>query len=94
MKTLSLNSAIKRYNNIMFSLGCEYMTVGTKFSEDTENFGIREMVNECKYWLGTFQEGGHANSDMRYSDNKEERKKWRSITGKLERFINTYSPFV
>lgn len=94
MKTLSLNSAIRRYNNIMFSIGCEHMTVGTEFSEDTDHFGIREMVNECKYWLGTFREGSHANSDMRYSDNEEERKIWRSSTGKLERFINTYSPFV
>lgn len=93
VKNLNMESAIKRYNDIMFSLALEHMTIGTDYSEDTEGFGIREMVEECEYWLSTYYESGHARADMRYSDDPEERKAWRSEKGKLERFINTYSKF-
>ena len=93
VKTLNIDSAIKRYNDIMYSLCLEHLTIGTRFSEDTEHYGITEMVEECEYWLDTYYEEGHLRGDMRYSDNPEERKAWRREKGRLERFINTYKKF-
>lgn len=94
IKSFNFDSAVKRYNGIMFDLALEHMTIGTKFSEDTDDFGIAEMVSECEYWLGTYYESGHLRGDMRFSNDPEERKQWRSEKGKLERFINTYSKYI
>lgn len=51
------------------------------------------MVAECDYTLSTYYESGHCNEDMRHGD-EEDKKLWKSETGKLKRFINTYSPFI
>lgn len=94
MKKVNMESAIKRYNDLMCSLAYEHNTIGTRFSENTENWNLRDMVAECDYVLSCYFEDGHMNGDLRYSDDPEERKMWRSETGKLERFIHTYEPFV
>lgn len=94
MKKLNIESATKRYNTIMEVLGYEHNTIGTKFSENTEGWNIRDMVAECDYALSCYYEPGHANNDMRYSDEPEERKMWKSETGKLKRFIEAYKPFI
>lgn len=93
MKTFNLEKATKRYNNIMGSICREYLTIGTQFSENTDNWTIRDMVAECDYQLSCYYEGGNSNADLRYGD-AEERKAWRSETGKLIRFINAYAPFI
>lgn len=93
MKRLNIDSAIKRYNNIVCGLGYEHSSIGTRFSEDTEGWNLKDMVAECDYFLSCYYEDGHANGDMRYGD-AEERKMWRSETAKLKRFIDTYEPFV
>lgn len=90
MRNLNIQSAIKRYNNIMESLGYEHNTIGTEFSESTEGWNLRDMVAECDYVLSTYYESGHANADMK----KEDYNVWRSETGKLKRFIEAYRPFV
>ena len=92
MKNLNMEAAIKRYNELMDITGYGHHTIGTKHSEGTEGWGLREMVDECAYVLSCYYEGGCCNSDMQYSDDPEERKMWRSHTGKLERFIKTYRP--
>ena len=89
-----LKRATKRYNDIMETIGYEHNTIGTKFSEDTEGWNIRDMVAECDYTLDTYYEEGHANGDMRYSEDPEERKMWRSETGRLSRFIEKYKPYI
>lgn len=94
MKKLNMESAIKRYNNIMETLGYEHNTINTIFSEDTENWNIRDMVAECDFTLSCYYEDGHCNCDMRNSDDSEDRKMWKSETGKLKRFIETYKPFI
>ena len=66
MKTLNIASATKRYNSIMNDLGYEHNTIGTDFSENTDNWNLRDMVAECDYVLGTFYEEGHANNEGRY----------------------------
>ena len=81
---------VKRYNALMYELCYEHVTIGTRYSEGTEKWNLADMVYECEYWLSTFYEDGHANGEMRYGD-ADERKEWRRLTGKLERFINRYT---
>ena len=93
MKRVNMDSAIKRYNDIMETIGYEHNTIGTKFSEDTDNWNLRDMVAECDYTLSTYCEDGHANSDLRFGS-PEEVKMWKSETGRLTRFIEAYRPFI
>lgn len=81
--------AKKRFNGIMMSICCEHMTIGTDFSEEPQLKSVKEMVEECEYWLSCYYEGGHAREEMRHED-EEERKRWRSEVGKLKRFIEAY----
>ena len=94
MNEFNFEKAVKRYNDIMMSLCYEHVTIGTRYSEDTEGWNIRDMVAECDYVLSCYFENGHCNADLRYSDEPEERKLWRSETGKLKRFIAAYEPFI
>ena len=94
MKHLNMKKAIERYNDLMMRLCYEHVTIGTRFSEGTEDWNIRDMVAEADYVLSCYYEEGHCNGDMRYSDDEEERKLWRSETGRLKRFINAYEPFI
>ena len=88
-----METALKRYNNIMYMLAYEHNTIGTNYSEDTENWNLRDMVAECDYVLSTFYESGHCNCDMRY-ESEEGRKEWTREVGILKRFINTYSKYI
>lgn len=94
MKNLNMKAVIKRYNGIMESIGYEHNTINTKFSENTEDWNIRDMVAECDYILSCYYESGHCNNDLRYSSEPEERKMWKLETGKLKRFIEAYKPFI
>lgn len=91
--TLDMVKATKEYNSIMASLGYEHRTVGTGYSEGTDKWNLRDMVSEAQYTLDTYYEGGHANGDMRYG-NEEEQRHWREDTEMLKGFINTYKKYV
>ena len=78
----------------MGNIGYEHNQIGTHFSENTENWNLRDMVAECDYVLSSYYEDGHVNGDMRYSEDPSERKMWKSETGKLTRFIKAYEPFI
>lgn len=93
-KKLNMATAIKRYNDIMMNIGYEHNTIGTVYSEDTDNWNLRDMVAECDYTLSCYYEDGHCNAEMRYSDDPEERRMWKSETGRLQRFIKAYEPFI
>lgn len=94
MKKVNMISAIKRYNDIMERIGYEHNTIGTKLSENTENWNLRDMVAECDYALSTYYEDGHANADLKKFGDPEEIKMWKSETGRLIRFIKAYEPFI
>lgn len=94
MKKLNMESAIRRYNDLMYYLAREHNTIGEPLSEHTENWNLRDMVAECDYELSTYYEGGHMNEEMRRSDDPEERKIWRAEVGRLTRFIKRYEPFI
>lgn len=89
----NMSTVIKRYNEIMTKAGADHRTIGTRFSQDTDGWGLEEMIEEAKYWLSTYYEADHANAQMRYGD-EYERKAWRSETGKFERFIKAYEQYV
>lgn len=91
MTPKQIETATKRYNNLMDELCREFVTVGTPYAEGTEGWNVRDMVAECDYWLSTYYEDGHLNGEMRYGD-AEDRRRWRSEVGKLERFIKKYEP--
>ena len=94
MKNLNMKSATKRYNDIMERIGYEHNTINTHFSENTDGWNLRDMVAECDYVLSCYYEDGHCNEEMRYSSDPEERKMWKSETGRLKRFIEAYKPFI
>ena len=93
MKKVNMTAAIKRYNNIMYTCGYEHSTIGTRYSEDTEKWNLRDMVAEADYLLSCYYEEGHCRCDDRFLS-KEDYKIWVSETGKLQRFIDAYEPFV
>lgn len=94
MKNLNMETATKRYNALMADTGYDHRAIGQRYSEGTEGWNLRDMVAECDYVLSCYYEGGGCNGDMQYSDDPEERKQWRSHTGKLKRFIEAYKPFI
>ena len=93
-KQYTFEKAVKRYNDMMFDLGLEFLTIGTRFSENTDNWTIRDLVAEADYQLSCFFEAGMSQADMRDSEDEYERKMWRSDVGKLTRFINYYKPYI
>ncbi len=90
---LQLAKATTRYNDLMYDLCHEHHTIGTKLSQGTENWNLRDMVAECDYHLSTYYESGHMNADLIHGD-EDERKAWRSETGKLRRFIKRFKPYI
>lgn len=53
-----LSTAIKRYNDIVISIGHEHSSIGTRFSENTDNWNIRDMVAEVDYLLDLYYDIG------------------------------------
>lgn len=53
-----MQTAIKKYNELMYYLGLGFNTIGTDDSEETEDWGLREMVEECEYQLHMYYEEG------------------------------------
>lgn len=90
MKNLNIEVATTRYNGLMIDNGYEHNTIGTRLSENTESWNLRDMVAEVDYLLSTYYEDGHANHELK----DEYPKEWRSVVGKLKRFINAYEPFI
>lgn len=89
-KDRNFERAKRKYNEIMETIGYEHSTIGTEWSEGTENWNLRDMVAEADYYLSTYHESGHGNNDLKYED----RKRWISETGKLKRFIAHWEPYI
>ena len=70
----------------MMALGFEYATIGTNFSEDTENWNLRDMVSEMKYFLDLYNEDGTCYSDMKEDCYDE----WRHDVKLMQGFISKY----
>ena len=88
---------VDRWNNVMNSIGCEYLTINSRLSEledkkeyyNLENgISLEWMLKEAEYWLSCYFESGNCRCDERF-EGKEEYKIWVSETGKLKRLIAT-----
>lgn len=90
MKELNFEKALEKYNDLMFITGFDHCTIKTGFAEQTEDWNLRDMVAEVDYVLSNFNEAGNSCHDLKEIDFKE----WRSITGKLQRFINRYEKYI
>lgn len=86
---------VKRWDNVMWDIGVEHMTIDTKLSEledHKEEYGLEDgvdivwMINEAEYWLSCYYEEGHCRCDDRFYS-KEGYKTWLSESGKLKRLI-------
>lgn len=49
-------TAVKQYNNIMNDICREHLTIGTRLSEGTENWNLRDMVSEMQYTLNIYED--------------------------------------
>ena len=94
--------AKQEYNEIMYSIGIEFATIGTNFSEGTEGWNLRDMVSEMQYHLDCCYEDGNANADgrsisflmntygMDVETAHDEHTGWLTKTRMLRAFINKY----
>lgn len=89
----------KKYNEIMFSINREYLTIGTDKSQNTENWNLRDMVSEMKYTLdiyadpqGMYWEEAHDPSQPKRSNGVGQwYYEWMQTMRKMERFIDNYA---
>lgn len=86
---------VNRWNSVMNSIGCEYLTIDGILSElehHKKYYGVEDgisigwMLKEAKYWLSCYYEDGNVRCDDRFID-KENYKIWVSETGMLKRLI-------
>lgn len=100
MKTFE--NAKKEYNAIMYDIGCEFVTIGTRFSENTDEWTIRDMVSEAQYHLDCCYEDGNANAEAKdivflmdaYGMSEEcardDHASWLKKTRRLRNFVRKY----
>ena len=66
MKKINFIDVQNEYNSLMFDLGLEHNSIGTDYSENTENWNLRDMVSECQYQYECYYEKGHIRAEGRY----------------------------
>lgn len=79
-----MNKIRERYKKLMREISLEYL------ADEADDLTVDQMVKECEYWLSCYYEDGNSLADMRYDDDPHVRNLWRSETGKLKRFINSF----
>ena len=87
-------SAVRQYNNIMFAICHEHLTIGTDYSEGTENWNLRDMVSEMQYTLDLWNDPGSTAYDDAHDNtqppNKPWYKNWLNEKARMKRFIAKY----
>ena len=78
-------TALKRYNSIVFSTGREHKSIGTEFSEGTDGWNLADMVEECIYQY-------RFRIDCMNETSGEERAEWRKERDMYARFIKRFMP--
>ena len=91
--SLDMEKAIAKYNTIMNYIGYEHNTIGTKFSEDTDNWNLRDMVAEIDYVLSTYYEDGHINYEMQFGT-IDIQLNYIQETTMLKQFLDMYEPYI
>lgn len=58
-----METAVKKYNALMYRLCLDFLTIGTRdseFPEEKAQWNLRDMVSECQYQLDMYSEEGTA----------------------------------
>lgn len=89
-----MEKAKKKYNDIMFEIAREHLTIGTKNSEGTDEWNLRDMVSEMQYTLDVYNDPSciyweEAHDDTQPSD-KPWYREWIRAKGLMKRFIDKY----
>ena len=87
-------TALKQYNNIMNDICHEHLTIGTRLSEGTENWNLRDMVSEMQYQLEIWDDPDciywqDAHDESQPSD-RSWYKNWCSEKARMKRFIERW----
>ena len=86
--------AIKRYNDIMWDLCREHLTIGTRLSENTENWNLRDMISEMQYTLDMYDSEDSIYwidaHDPDQPGDREWYRVWYNEKARMRRFINRY----
>lgn len=97
MKKVNIDTAIKRYNSIMYQICWTNSVVG----DSNSDWNLRDMVSEMQYvydlWndpMCTHWEDAHDDCQPICNGRKEWLYRWQLDTARMKRFIDTYSPFV
>ena len=82
----------ERYNDIMFECSYEHSTIGTEFSESTDGWNLKDMIDEAEYLLGCYYEPGNIRYDEMLTD-KAAFKAWKKETKMLRKWIEDFRPY-
>lgn len=93
-KKMNMEKVTQRYNDLMYFLGLEHLTIGERLSENTDGWNLRDMVSEAQYQLDCYFEEGHCFADMRHDDDPRVRRQFWIEVQRLRRFINRFGPMV
>lgn len=89
-----MKNAVKKYNEIMYSICCDHLTIGTRFSEGTQNWNLRDMVSEMQYTLDLWNEStstAYADAhDPNQPNGKPWYRNWVNEKNRMKRFIEKY----
>lgn len=85
---------VTAYNNIMWDICHEHLTIGTMFSEGTAGWNLRDMVSEMQYTLDKWNDPDciywqDAHDDTQPS-HKPWLKNWNNERARMKRFIEKY----
>ncbi|MCH5303542.1 MAG: hypothetical protein J1E41_01645 [Ruminococcus sp.] len=99
MTDKQIKRATQTYNNIMYDICREYLTIGDRLSERTENWNIRDLVCEIDYTLNIYldescmpYQDAHYYPEDKYNRQSAYYTEWYNPIQRMKRFIKTYEP--
>ena len=89
-----MKTAIKKYNDLMYRLCLDHLTIGTRdseFPEEQAKWNLRDMVSECQYQLDMYSEEGTAQWEALHGlDDERDVQAAKEEMKALQKFIKTY----
>lgn len=90
MRRIAFETAVKKFNDTMYAVCLEHITIGTRHTEVTEyrnpnEFTVDDMIAEAKVWISEYGQFGCR--DISECWDKDERADLRKEKKKLERFV-------
>lgn len=88
-------SAVKQYNNLMFDIARDHLTIGTKASQkETEGWNLRDMVSEVQYTLDIYEDPSCIYWEDAHDESQPPHrpwyKEWINNKARMKRFIDKY----